>query len=223
MRRIRAILALALVGGQAAFALDLHTKALTPIVEKAPPPGGPLRFVEKGELNFVIVGDFGAERTANTRSRKSIAPAADFLAEAFEKTTGRRPDVRDARKDAALIEAAKLWLLVGDSSYARDAAGLDGRKMPPHGYEIKTFARGLAIVGFDSSLVDGWQMRPLARDLTSPGTEYGALDFCERFLGVRHYFPGEYGSIWPTCRDLTIPPVHYADAPYFASHGNSFH
>lgn len=223
MRRIRAILALALVGGQAAFALDLHTKALTPIVEKAPPPGGPLRFVEKGELNFVIVGDFGAERTANTRSRKSIAPAADFLAEAFEKTTGRRPDVLDARKDAARIAAAKLWLLVGDSSYARDAAGLDGRKMPPHGYEIKTFARGLAIVGFDSSLVDGWQMRPLARDLTSPGTEYGALDFCERFLGVRHYFPGEYGSIWPTCRDLTIPPVHYADAPYFASHGNSFH
>ena len=207
----------------AAFGYDLHTKALTPIVEKAKPAGGTMKFVENGELNFAIVGDFGAERTTNTRSGKSIAPAADFLVEAFEKTTGRRPPVLDARKDAEKIAAAKYWLLVGDSKYVREQTGLDWTKMPEHGYEIRTFPRGIAIVGFDSSLVDGWHVKPLEDALTSPGTQYGALDFCERFLGVRHFFPGEYGSLWPKCTDLAIAPVHYADEPYFDTHGNTWH
>ena len=214
--------AAALLLAGTASAYDLHTKALTPIVEKAKPAGGEMRFVENGELNFAIVGDFAAERTENTRSKKSIAPAVEFLVEAFERTTGRKPVVLDASETARIAEA-KYWLLVGDSKYVREQTGLDWTKMPEHGYEIRTFPRGIAIVGFDSSLVDGWHMKPFQHELSSTGTQYGALDFCERFLGVRHYFPGEYGSLWPKCRDLVIAPVHYADAPYFAVHGNSWH
>ena len=214
--------AAALLAAGAASAYDLHTKALTPIVEKAKPAGGEMRFVENGELNFAIVADFGAERTENTRSRKSIAPAVEFLVEAFERTTGRKPQVLDVA-ETEKIAAAKYWLLVGDSKYVREQTDLDWTKMPEHGYEIRTFPRGIAIVGFDSSLVEGWHVKPLQPELSSPGTEYGALDFCERFLGVRHYFPGEYGSLWPKCRDLTIAPVHYADEPYFDCHGNSWH
>ena len=219
---IRTAFAVAVLFGTAAFGYDIHTKALTPVTEKAVPDGAPMKFVDGGSLDFVIVGDFGAERTQNTRSKKSIAPAAEFLVEAFERTTGKKPVVLDA-SETAKIEAAKYWLLVGDSKYARDFAGLDWSKMPEHGYEIKTFARGIAIVGFDSSLVDGWHTKPFQHELSSTGTQYGALDFCERFLGVRHYFPGEYGSLWPKCSELTISPVHYADAPYFATHGNSWH
>ena len=222
VKRIAIVLTVATVA-TAAAAYDIHTKALTPVVEMGKPAGDQMKFVENGNLNFVIVGDFGAERTTNTRSKKSIAPAAEFLVEAFEKTTGKRPEVLDARTDAAKIGAAKYWLLIGDSQYARNEAKIDWSKLPRHGYAVKTFPRGMAIVGFDSSLVDGWQMRPMAPELTSPGTEYGALDFCERFLGVRHFFPGEFGSLWPTCENLTISPVHYVDAPYFDVHGNRFH
>ena len=67
--------AAALLAAGAASAYDLHTKALTPIVEKAKPAGGEMRFVENGELNFAIVGDFAAERTENTRSKKGPPPS----------------------------------------------------------------------------------------------------------------------------------------------------
>ena len=103
---IRAAFAVAVLFGTAAFGYDIHTKALTPVTEKAVPAGAPMKFVDGGSLDFVIVGDFGSERTRNTRSKKSIAPAAEFLVEAFEKTTGKKPVVLDA-SETAKIEAAK--------------------------------------------------------------------------------------------------------------------
>ena len=45
--------------------------------------------------------------------------------------------------------------------------------------------------------------------------EYGIIDFCERILGVRWYFPGEHGSDYPPLRELTVAPLRYSDAPYF--------
>ena len=43
---------------------------------------------------------------------------------------------------------------------------------------------------------------------------HAALDFAERILGVRWYFP-RTGEIYPKAKDLTIAPVAYSDAPYF--------
>ena len=43
---------------------------------------------------------------------------------------------------------------------------------------------------------------------------HAALDFAERILGVRWYFP-RTGEIYPPAKDLTIAPVAYSDAPYF--------
>lgn len=44
---------------------------------------------------------------------------------------------------------------------------------------------------------------------------FAALDFAERFLGVRWYFPGETGTIYPKIADLTVEPVAYDDSPWF--------
>ena len=73
--------------------------------------------------------------------------------------------------------------------------------LPPEGFSIKTSAKALEISGH---------------------AYYGALDFAERFMGVRWYFPGENGSIYPVCRDLTVAPVWYEDAPYFQSRGGKY-
>ena len=55
-----------------------------------------------------------------------------------------------------------------------------------------------------------------ADGLTISGhVEYGVIDFCERVLGTRWYFPGEFGSDYLQLRDLTLPPLRYSDAPYF--------
>ena len=46
---------------------------------------------------------------------------------------------------------------------------------------------------------------------------FAALDFAERFLGARWYFPGEDGIVVPKVRELVIRPVRYRDAPHFES------
>lgn len=62
------------------------------------------------------------------------------------------------------------------------------------GYAIRTTEQGLELAGH------AW---------------FAALDFCERFLGVRWYFPGEYGEIHPKIADLTVDPVSYRDEPWY--------
>lgn len=44
---------------------------------------------------------------------------------------------------------------------------------------------------------------------------HAAVDFAERLLGVRWYFP-RTGEIYPPAKNLTIEPVAYSDAPHFA-------
>ena len=85
-----------------------------------------------------------------------------------------------------------------------------------------TFADGVVVAGNDSSLVAGYNTGTLERRGASLGTFYGALDFAERFLGVRWYFPGEYGTHWPRIADLSVEPIRYADAPYFNMRGGIY-
>ena len=47
------------------------------------------------------------------------------------------------------------------------------------------------------------------------GLKYGALEFCEKFLGVRFLFPGKLGLHVPKIRDLEIPRKESSDAPKF--------
>ena len=155
---------------------DLHTRALTPIEEKAAPAGGPMKFVENGELRFAIVTD----------DAKRDEKALELLREVFAKTVGREPSVLSPTATNSLPFSLVL---------AQDAA------LPPEGFSIKTSPRALTISGH---------------------VYFGALDFAERFLGVRWYFPGEYGCIYPKRRDFTVSPVWYEDAPYFMSRGNRY-
>ena len=62
------------------------------------------------------------------------------------------------------------------------------------GYAVKTVKDGIALSGH------AW---------------FAAVDFCERFLGVRWYFPGEYGELHPKVSELTVRPVSYHDEPWY--------
>lgn len=197
------------------WAYDLHTKALTPIVEDPVPAGGPLELVSRGKLNFALVADLHSEDGVGkvNRTEKSIGPALELLATAFERATGTRPPVVDA-SDAAGREKYPCWLAVGDSPLVR-AQGVDVAKLPRAGFTVKTFPRGLVIAGWDSSLVAGYNSSKIDPRGAALGTFYGAIDFTERFLGCRYYFPGPHGSLHPKISDLTVNPVSYSDAPYF--------
>ena len=191
---------------------DLKTVELVPVKFEKAPVHAPVSMISNGKLNFAIVADLNAEKRMQKKNRtqKSIEPAILIIKEAIEKCTGLTPEILDV-KDAA---KAKYMIVVGDCSITRQN-GIDVSKLPTQGLAIKTFEKGIIVAGHDSSLVEGYNKHPLDQKGSSLGTKYAAYDFVERFLGVRYYFPGEYGTLWPEIRELTLKPAYYTDAPYF--------
>ena len=49
------------------------------------------------------------------------------------------------------------------------------------------------------------------------GIKYAALDFCERFMGVRFLYPGPAGEHVPKLKNLSIPMKEFSDAPKFTT------
>ena len=209
-----------LTGAVTLGAYDLNTPELVPVKMKTPGSHRPVKLIENGKLNFAIVSDTAAEArmAKKNRTKKSIGPAVEAITDAIEKCTGKKPvvaDVKDAAKYPHLI-------VVGDNGIAREN-GVDVSKLPPQGFAVRSFDRGIIIAGNDSSLIEGCNMKPLEGRGSSLGTLYGAYDFNERFLGVRYYFPGEYGTLHPKTENLTVDPVHYEDAPYFDQRNGWFY
>ncbi len=192
-----------------ASAYDVKNPALVPVRFKEAPRHEALGLVEKGELRFAIITDKNAEKQRRWREEKSIAPAVELLQEAFEKCTGKKPEVFDvAELEKAKSYPLRIW--VGENALTKKL-GLDALSMPNQGYEVKTFPNGLAIVGNDSSLIENYPKDSGALR----GTLWGAYDFAERFLGCRFFYPGELGSLWPKTDSLSILPVNYTDSPRF--------
>ena len=206
----------ALLSG-AALAVDIHTKALPKVNERETPSGAAVTLVADGELTFVIVAD-----KAKASKRGTVREGLQILNEAFLNTTGHEPTLLDAVKDRATWESAPAILLLGDSAAAREF-GFDADALPDQGFLVSTFPRGIALIGNETIKVGQEPPAGLKDSRTLPNSVcYAAVDFCERFLDCRYYYPGEDGFIFPPLANLTIAPVAYDAAPHFNTRGNSY-
>ncbi len=103
-------------------------------------------------------------------------------------------------------------IIIGDCPESR-AAGVDAAKLPLGGFEVKTAANRVYLVGSTIPLPSN---TGLSDPYSNEGTAYAVADFLERFLGVRWYWPTEAGGRTITqTTDLVIAPVCYRDAPVF--------
>ncbi|MCK9506703.1 MAG: DUF4838 domain-containing protein [Porticoccaceae bacterium] len=191
----------------ALFSYDLRNPALTPVQFAPTDSHAPIKLVENGKLNFAIVYDFGI-----VLDRRELDAATFVLQDAFEKCVGTAPEVLTfSAKDQEKAGRYPYLIYVGNNKVAAEK-GLEGKNLPEQGYVIKSFADALFITGYDSSTV---KVDEAASDLgPMQGSVWGAIDFTERILGCRYYFPHEYGSIYPKITNLAIQPLAYSDAPY---------
>jgi len=164
-----------------AGAYDLENPALNPVEHKAPAPTTkPWPLFVKGREQFqILVGGEGGR-------------GGWFLKEYFGKSLG--VDVTYDTWNKKNLKKYPFRICVGQTPDATKA-GLDAKKQPRQGFEIKSFPGGIAIVG------------------DTEGCHFGAIDFAERVLGARWYFPGENGCIIPNVRELKVGPMWYADHP----------
>lgn len=101
----------------------------------------------------------------------------------------------------------KPAIVLGDCPEAA-ALGLVSSKLPVEGFAIRSTADAVYIVGNRYSR-------------NADGQLWGAMEFLERFVGVRWYFPPaveggpQIGQSIPKTRDLIVPPVWIEDVPVF--------
>ncbi|MCF7855900.1 MAG: DUF4838 domain-containing protein [Candidatus Pacebacteria bacterium] len=115
------------------------------------------------------------------------------LLECIEESTGADlPLVHDRIPDGPAI-------IIGDCDEAV-TQGLRGMDLPPGGFAIKTApGQRIFIVG------------------NGNGTAWGVFELLERFVGVRWYWPKNYGGrSVPASSALIIDPVYLTDSPSFA-------
>ncbi len=194
-------------------AYDVRNPALNPVEFQMPPRHQNLELVKDGRLNFAIVFDANAEKHLRHPKQKGIRSAVDTLVREIEKTTGQKPEVFDVSE----LEKAKKYpyrLLVGESALTKQL-GIDVSKLPREGFVVRTFSGGAVIAGDDSSLDRAFNKSPLDHAGARTGTLWGVYDFLERFFGCRYYYPGEYGSLHPQLKELSVAAVAYTDSPHF--------
>ena len=184
----------------------------------------PLELIKDGKANFAIVGEFADEAEVRGPGgmplkkfgRDSVRRAATLLSEAFFKTTGVRPEVMEA--DDPKAEGFRYVIALGETRHSR-ALGMKPYGLPREGFELRTTGKAVVIAGMDGFRIPGmydvynWN----CLRITCNGTLMGAVDFAERFLGVRK-FTNRQKDLWhiyPKATDLVLAPCAYRDHPRY--------
>lgn len=93
------------------------------------------------------------------------------------------------------------------------------RLMPDETLVVESIPEGVVLAGKDADCANRLQPKPQLHinDMKqSRGTFFAAVDFLERFAGLRFYFPGLGFHIPDLSRtECVIPPVSYRDTPVF--------
>ena len=106
--------------------------------------------------------------------------------------------------EAAKILEKYLYLATGDVPEVTEKGRRIVFKIEKGKMDIEGFR--LSFPSADKMVISGG---------SAAGLKYGALEFCERFLGIRFLFPGKLGMHIPKVRDLTVPCKDFADAPKY--------
>ena len=154
---------------------DLNPVTIKPALEHAP-----IALVENGQpkATICIMGAVDAK-------------AIDELQVCLQEATGAILSVSNGKL------VAGPTIVIGACPEAL-ALGLDGAKMPPEAFAIKTAPDRVFIVG------------------NGAGTAWGVYEFAERVIGARWYWPPQNGGrSVPKVASLAVAPMWIEDAPVF--------
>ena len=191
--------------------------ALNPVTFEKSPEHAPFELIRDGKAVCAIVRDMKAEKKM-WYDRSSIRQAVEALQDAFQRITGSELPVLDASSPE--VKKYPAVIAVGKSAFT-EKYGIDPLKEcePGSGFLVRTVPGGIILAGYDGSLVPGHYSKLDWSRMRHNGTAHAAYDFCERFLGMRYYFPG-IGVYSPKIQNLTVSPVAYRDKPVFLERFN---
>jgi formylglycine-generating enzyme required for sulfatase activity len=179
---------------------------LTPVTWLKAPAHPPVEIVRDGQGRAVVSVVDPKGREPFVRKRRGQRPPlfkqlVDQLVETVRLATGATLELVGEPP-----AADRPAIVIGDCAETR-RAGIDAARLPIEGFVVKTAPNRVYLVGSTQAL-------PGAR--ANNATAWAVADFLERFVGVRWYWPAQYGgrSI-PRRTSLAIAPAHYRDQPVF--------
>lgn len=165
----------------------------SPVTSKPAPKHDPVVLVKDGKPQATIVNMMPAGY-----GYRGLTSAIQNLQQHIEMATGAKLPISNKMVEGPAI-------VIGNCPPAADN-GLVGDDMPVGGFAIRTAPNMVMIAGRDGEV---------AARTSSQGTRWGVLEFIERFVGVRWYWPGPTGLSVPKMKDLIVEPVWLEDAPVF--------
>jgi uncharacterized protein DUF4838/cellulose/xylan binding protein with CBM9 domain len=193
--------------------LNAISKGLTP-VELTVKKSAPLILADQGKACAAIV------IPKNSSEHYYYKQIAKFLKSYLDKVTGANFIITDdSSKFPTAIYLGPCELKETDKIFKQAQKGKYGS------FQIVCIENGVVLAGKDLCCPHLPETKLLIGNKSqSRGTFFAAIDFLERLIGVRFYFPGELGTYIPDFRkkQLTIPAVEYSDSPIFPYRGSSY-
>jgi hypothetical protein len=181
--------------GIKSFAAKNNSETLNKVIWLQANRHAPVELVKGGKPSAVIViADSMSDKDA---LGSSIKPAAKYVQRYIKQLTGVELPIVSERDKSA--HQNRNLIVIGSCSLAAEA-GVSLEKLPYEGFIVKTFPQGVAIAGIDDKRY-------------SKGTLWGAMDFVERYLGFRFYYPGIGTYVPPQKSALVLQPFAYKDYP----------
>jgi hypothetical protein len=199
------------------------SKGLTPVELKTVAGLESQAIAKDGVAQMKIVFD---PKAANSFYYKQVS---ELLKEYLDKATGANFQIVSSIPDEKAI-------FVGPVAIPEFKQILEkADKLPAEHYLVESFGRGVILIGNDRDRaidtgkeLNIYNFRYADGMLySSRGTLFAAVDFLERFVGVRWYMAEPLGVCVPDLKNasLQMPPVAYEDGPVFscrAPGGSSF-
>ncbi len=172
-----------------AQALELNAPDLSPLAKIEKATGRSIRLIQSNMPQLPIV-------VAKKPKQRDLW-GAEFLLESLEQMTGNKAEF--IKSDKKLDRPA---IYIGNLPATKEA-GFSSEGMEPGEFAVKTKDSSIYLFGNDTT--EG-----------SFGSHYAALDFAERVLDVREYFPPKHGGrAVKKTGNLVVPPLNYGDKPLF--------
>ena len=158
--------------------VGLYSSDLTPVTWMDAPSHPPVEIVRQRRAQAVVF-------VADPEPSETLKRLVDELIEVVHLSSGAMLE-RVTEAPAADRPA----IVIGDCEETR-RAGIDAAKIPIEGFVVKTAPSRVYLVGSTKPLPPG--SHPWAR-WSNEGTAWAVTDFLERLVGVRWYWPTEFGG-----------------------------
>ena len=165
---------------------------------------------EEIAANAVTLTPDDAEVVIDAKAPKAVQFAAHEATNFLSRVLGVSVPVVNAPSDG------KASIILGSNDWSV-AAGIDTVSLKRDAFVMKTSGRRIFIAGRDDPRADIARAMSVGAAVSNAerATLFGVYQFLEDVAGCRFFFPGEFGTIVPKVKSLSVPEGEKTVAPAF--------